>query len=119
MSLKTTALIVTAALATSAFAGEAQADSSHALDACVKSFIADYLPDRVVRVVDKDRSVPSPLETFYGRKYTIALAAYGIDSGTLIAQARCVANNRGHVIVLDNPPAAEYVSRADFAVTMR
>lgn len=119
MSLKTTALIAAVVLGTTAFGNVARADAAHALDACVKSFVTGYLPDRVVRHVDKDQSTASAIQSFYVRKYTIALAAYGADSGTLIAQARCVASNRGHVIVLDNPPASEYVARADYAVTVR
>jgi hypothetical protein len=47
------------------------------------------------------------------RKYTIALSARGLRSGEVLAEARCVADHEGIVLVLDQPPA-DYVAHADF-----
>ena len=113
-------ILTMAALAAIPFAAPAQAGSDAALDACVKSFIDAYLPGHPVKQVNKQEPASGPIDTHYApRQYTIALAAYSARSGDLLAQARCVASRRGDVIVLDSPPASEYVARANFAVTFR
>lgn len=91
--------------------------ADRAVNACVKAFVDTHVPkDRIVHVV-KDRS-PSLMDRFHRqRAYTIALTAQGSESGKVLAQARCVANVRGEVIVLDNPPPATYIAQADFVVT--
>lgn len=119
MSLKPSVLTLIA-LAAVPFAAQAQPSAETALDACVKSFVATYLPGHPVRQVSKRAPAPGFIESYYApRQYTIALTAYGARSGNLLAQARCVANRSGSVIVLDSPPAGEYVARADFAVSLR
>lgn len=96
------------------------ASSNQALDACVKAFVANYIPKESVVRVYKHRPTPGPLAILLDRKgtYTIALTARGKRSGEEIAQARCVANSRGDVIVMDSPPADTYVAKADFAATV-
>ena len=113
-------ILAVAALAAIPFTAPAQAGSDAALDACVKSFIDAYLPGHPVKLVNKQEPATGPLDTYYApRQYTIALTAYSARSGDLLAQARCVASRRGDVIVLDSPPAAEYVARANFVVSLR
>lgn len=114
MTLAMAGTLVLVATPLAAYAG-----SNQALDACVKSFVANYIPkDRVVRVY-KHRPAPGPLALMHDKAtYTIALSARGKRSGQEIAQARCVANTRGEVIVLDSPPADTYVADADFAAVV-
>ena len=113
-------VLTAVALAAMPLAAPAQAGSDAAIDACVKSFVDAYLPGHPVKLVNKQQPATGPLDTHYApRQYTIALAAYSAQSGDLLAQARCVASRRGDVIVLDSPPAAEYVARATFAVSLR
>jgi hypothetical protein len=114
----TLAMVGTLVLAAAPLASHA--GSNQALDACVKSFVESYIPkDRVVRVY-KHQPTPGPLGILQDRKgtYTIALSARGKSSGKEIAQARCVANTRGDVIVMDSPPANTYVADADFAAVI-
>lgn len=119
MKLRHTFLAAALAL-TVPFASHAQSGSTAAVNACVKSFTEAYLPKYSVKRVRKDRSPVSPLEAFYKPStYTIALAAYGVHSGELLAQARCVASGKGVVVVLDTPPAGEYVARADYSISLR
>lgn len=91
--------------------------SDRAVDACVKAFVDTHVPkDRVVHVVKEKSS--SLTDRFDRRRaYTIALKAEGTQSGKILAQARCVANVRGEVMVLDSPPPATYIAKADVAVT--
>ena len=120
MSLKKAALFAAVVVASAPLASEARQGPSAAVDACVKSFVESYLPERTVREVKKHIPAAGPIDAYYSpREYTVALAAYGADSGKMLAQARCVANNRGVVIVLDSPPSGEDVARADFAITLR
>ena len=101
-------------------ASQAAPGPSAALDACVKSFLETYLPNHPVKQIRKRIPTTGPIDAFYGpRQYTIALSAQGVRSGDVLAEARCVANSKGIVIVLDSPAAGEYVARADFAVTLR
>lgn len=91
--------------------------ADRAVNACVQAFVEAQVPkDRIVHVV-KDRQ-SSLMDRFHRqRAYTIALTAQGKQSGKVLAQARCVANVRGEVIVLDSPPPSTYVAQADFVVT--
>lgn len=119
MKLKSSILTLIA-LAAVPFASQAQPGADAAVDACVKSFADTYLPGHPVKHVSKRAPAAGPIDTYYApRRYTISLSAYGARSGDLLAQARCVASRKGVVIVLDSPPAGEYVARADFAVSLR
>lgn len=114
----TLAMVGTLVLAAAPIASHA--GSNKAINACVKSFVANYVPkDRVIRV-HRYVPAPGPLSLLLDRKgtYTVALAARGKTSGKEIAQARCVANGRGDVIVLDSPPVDTYVADADFAAVV-
>lgn len=118
MNLKSSVLTLVV-LAAAPFASQAQPGDA-AVDACVKSFVDTYLPGHPVKQVSKRSPVQSTIEMHYApRQYTIALSAYGVRSGDLLAQARCVASKRGIVIVLDAPSADEYVARADYRVSLR
>lgn len=121
MNIKTSTFGVLAACV--AFAApttsDAKAGPAAALDACVKSFVQTYLPDRTVRHVDKAAYTPHPLSVFAKREYTVLLSARGADSGTLIAEAQCVASRDGIVLVLDSAVAAHHQARADFVVSLR
>jgi hypothetical protein len=113
-------ILALVALAAVPFAAQAQPGADAAVDACVKSFVDTYLPGHPIKQVSKQEPAPGPIDTYYApRQYTIALAAYNARSGDLLAQARCVANRKGTVIVLDSPPAGEYVARANYTVSLR
>ncbi|MFC4309609.1 hypothetical protein ACFPN2_11010 [Steroidobacter flavus] len=113
---KPLAVVSLAILASTPFL--AQASPLHkATDACVSAFVDTYLPNAKkvrIRVVD---GAASPLD-YFPKQFTIALSAY-TRSGQEVATARCVASNKGQVIVLDNPPPAEYVASADFVVGLK
>jgi hypothetical protein len=98
-------------------ASNAGGNPERALDACVQSFVATYLPNRVVHV-QKRLGATSPL-AIYERTLTIAITARGARSGEPIAQARCVASARGDVLVIDNPPLETYLASADFTANLR
>jgi hypothetical protein len=112
-----TSLVLCGMLALVATPHASYADSAQrAVNACVKSFVDIYLPDRVVQV-HKQLPASGPLDRYIG-SYTILLTAEGKTSSTL-AQAQCVANRRGAVIVMDSGPIAKSISKADFVVSLR
>ena len=109
------ALLVFAAIPLTSQAAPDSADT--AIDACIKAFVSTYLPNHPVRTtksVTSQGAVPLVLQP---RKYTIDLNARGAVSGALIAQARCIADARGLVLVLDTPPANDS-GHADFVATL-
>ena len=112
-------ILAVIALAAVPFASQANGGDA-AVDACVKSFVDGYLSGHPVKKVRRDAPIETAVERYYApRQYTVALSAHGVRSGDLLAQARCVASKSGIVIVLDNPPADEYLARADFVVSLR
>jgi hypothetical protein len=111
-------LIMCGTLALAAVPCASYADSAErAVNACVKSFVDTYLPDRVVHV-RKQLPSPGPLDRYID-SYTIVLMAEGKTSAAPLAQAQCVANRRGDVIVMDGAPIAKSLSKADFVVSLR
>ena len=98
---------------------DAKAGPNAAIDACMKSFVATYFPERTVRQVATPIVNPSPLSLFSSREYTVLLSAHGASSGDLIAEARCVANRNGIVVVLESGAVAASRGKADFVVSMR
>lgn len=124
MNLKTTSIVsaVAACVAMAAMpvTSEAKASGNAAVDACVKSFVATYLPGRTVRPVKYISPAPGPIALYWApRDFTVLLSAHGVDSGELVAEARCVASRAGTVIVLDQPDLAREKVRADFVVALR
>lgn len=121
MKLKALSLAALFVLGTAPTASHAQTGAQAALDSCVKSFVETYLPGHPVRKVAKDSPATGILDRFWqSNKYTILLSARGVESRDVIAQARCVADRKGIVIVLDQPSfAALRTLRADFVVSMR
>lgn len=111
-------LVLCGVLALAAVPGASYADgAARAVNACVKSFVDTYLPDRVVDV-RKELPAPGPLDR-YVSSYTVALTAYGKTTGAPVAQAQCVATRRGSVIVMDGAPSGDFVAKADFVVNLR
>ncbi len=111
------ALAALVALSATPLASEAGA-SKTALDACVNSFVDTYLPDRTVhRVVVPTTIRPHTLYT--ARDYSVHLTAHGSKSGELVAEAFCIANRNGIVVVLESPVVAQHKARADYVVSMR
>ena len=95
-----------------------QAASPAALNACIKSFVETYLPERTVHhVIKHDTARPHTL--FSARDYSVLLSAHGVKSGELVAEARCIANRDGIVVVLESPVLAQHKARADYVVSMR
>lgn len=83
--------------------------ADRAIDACVKSFVDNYLPKgQIVRVrkVEPPTSPVTELLAIRAATFTIDLTARGARSGVELARARCVASRRGDVIVLDAPDDA-------------
>lgn len=113
-----TRIAVLAALACSLtpLASEASAPQA-ALDACVKAFTTTYLPGHALRAT-RTVSSPSTLMLIRPTEYSIALSARGVTSGKILAEARCVANGKGLVLVLDQP-TENYTAQADFVFTLR
>lgn len=111
-----TALIVVAAAPFTAHA--AGPGAAAAFNACTKAFVETYLPNRVVRQQSTIEFTRSPLEFWNVRKYTIALRALGATSGEVVAEARCIADRKGVVLVLDTPPTQEYVAHANITATL-
>lgn len=118
MNTKSASLGAVATLIALAAPVATQAESSAAavVDSCVKSFVETYMPERTVRDV-KLAGEHGAIRT--DREYTILLTARGAKSGTLIAEARCVAKGNGIVVVLDTSVAASDIANADFVVAMR
>lgn len=111
-------LVMCGLLALAAMPYASYADGAdRAVNACVKSFVDAYLPDRVVQV-HKQLPAPGPLDRYID-SYLIVLTAAGKTSATPLAQAQCVATRRGAVIVMDSAPIAKSLSKADFVVSLR
>lgn len=102
---KKTLSIAILALAAAPLTTQAATGPEAAVNACVKAFVSTYLPGHPVRPM---KSVipqnPLPL-ALWQRKHTVDLSARGAESGKILAEARCIADNNGIVIVLDSPPA--------------
>jgi hypothetical protein len=122
MKLRHTAIAAVLALTALPFTSQATTDRPQAaVNACVKAFVQTYLSDYQVRETKKIlRATNSPIEAYYqARKYSVALTARGLQSGDLIAQAHCVANGNGIVLVLDTPADPAVMARTDFVVSVR
>ena len=90
-----------------------------AVNACVKAFVSTYLPNHPVKATKTTGFAnPTSIALWQPRRYTIALSAVGTKSGEILAEARCIADHEGIVIVLDRTPT-NYVARADFVATLR
>lgn len=87
-----------------------------AVKSCVQTFIDTYLKDRTVRSTVQ---IPAPTPLRPQHSYTVDLSAHGAQSGDLVAQARCTANARGKVTVLDSVDAGTYLAAADFTVSLK
>jgi hypothetical protein len=115
--MNTKELTIVAVFAFSAFllSQASMANPNAAFDSCVKAFTNTYFPNHPVRQVRTNASqYPTTLTRIAPRKYTIALAARGVQSNEVLAEARCVANDNGIVLILDNPPLLSYLAKADF-----
>lgn len=113
---KSLPVIGLALLAATPFVAHAGAGSK-ATKACVQAFVDTYVPH--AKKVNLRISEP-PLRplTYAPRKVVVALSAH-LPDGTELATARCVANVKGDVMVLDNPPPSTYLASADFVVGLK
>lgn len=81
------------------------ADSTTAMDACVKSFLAsDAAKDRKVTVETRSESVPRPLAL--SGLYQIEVVATGRESGKQIARIVCHADTQGTIVAVNGRPAS-------------
>lgn len=121
MKLKALSLAAIFALGVVPIASHAGTSPAAALDACVKSFVQTHLPGHPVKKVTQHSPAESAMNRFWRpNSYTILLSARGVDSGTVIAEARCVASRNGIVVVLDQPSrTALREMHADSVVSMR
>jgi hypothetical protein len=119
MKAKTVALAALATFAVAPIAGQAAPAPKTAFNACVKAFVSAYLPGRIVHTTKANDSGQLTTLSLTQNKYTIALTARGVDTGTVLAEARCVADGKGIVLVLDQPATLDYVARADFRADIR
>ena len=112
---KSTLSLVILALAAAPLATQAAPGGPNAaVNACVKAFVSTYLPNHPVKATNTTGfRTPTSIALRQPRKYTIALSAVGARSGEVLAEARCIADHEGIVLVLDQPPT-NYVARADF-----
>jgi hypothetical protein len=81
------------------------ADSTDAMDACVRAFLAsEVAKDRKV-VVEKDfESVPRPLAL--SGLYKIEVVATGRESGKQVARIVCQADTKGTIVALNGKPTS-------------
>ena len=106
------------ALASSPLTSQAAPGADVAANACIKAFVSTYLPNHPIKAMKTTGfQHPVSLALWQPRKYTIALSARGVTSGDILAEARCIANNDGIVLVLDTPPD-NIMARADFSLTL-
>ena len=116
MNFKKSSMVSLLALAVAPLCTEAApATATSALNACVKAFVQTYVPNNPVRVTrTRSAEVPRVLSLALPSKHTIELSARGVESGTVLAQARCIADKNGIVLILDAGTSAETViARAD------
>lgn len=118
MSIKRYSLAAIVLLAAAPYSSEA-AGPEAAFNACTKAFVNTYLPNRIVRQQKTVDAAHSPLELRYTRTYTIALRAVGATSHTVLAEARCIADKKGLVLVLDTPPTRDYLAQADYTASLQ
>jgi hypothetical protein len=121
MNIKKVSIVALLALAAAPLTSQAgTAGPGAAFDACVKAFVATYLPNHPIKQTQTSNAQnPTTIAFWQPRKYTIALSARGVRSGDVLAEARCVADNNGIVLILDTPPVSNYVASADFVATLR
>lgn len=94
------------------------ADASSAFDACVKSFIESKLPKAQQVSVRKNIPYTSTVLALQPKSYTIDLVAQEVKSGAEIAQARCVADRRGRVLVLGEDGFGSTTQKADMVAAV-
>lgn len=97
-----TMLAIAAAVALPA-TSDARNSPEAAVDACVKSFVGTYLSEHPVKQVKKRIPARSPLDVLSSRSFTVELSARGAQTGTIYAQARCVGDDKGVVLVEELP----------------
>jgi hypothetical protein len=120
MNTKKLTIMATLACAATLVSHASTANPNAAFDSCVQAFTNTYLPKHPVRQVRTSApQYPTTLTLAAPRKYTIALSARGVQSNAVLAEARCVANENGIVLILDKPPLLSYLSQADFVATVR
>lgn len=94
-------MISAAAALLSPFASHAESAATNAaMDVCISRFIAGNFPDRQTTIKVKKESVTeSPLLSLASRpNHTIYLSAKGRSTGTKLASATCVVNDRGVIL---------------------
>ncbi|PZN32578.1 MAG: hypothetical protein DIU71_07210 [Proteobacteria bacterium] len=98
----------------------ASAGPAQALDACLESYVETYVPAGHPIKLIKQRERRAPFTEFSQSSgpYTIAIEARGTESGKLYGSARCIADARGHVIVMDTPPPHTYRALATFTAVL-
>ena len=111
--------ILTGIAASLCFASTASlADSTAAMDACVKAFVStSVLKDRAVVAVATEAAPASSLTQ--RRSYAIVLLATGKQSGKRFAQATCRVDRNGTAIALDGKPLPTPVAEAKVALGNR
>ena len=87
------------------------ADSTAAMDACVKAFLAtDIAKDRKVTVQTSRDSVPRPIAL--SGLYRIEVVAKGRESGQQLARIVCDADQKGTIVAVNGRPTSSVASLA-------
>jgi hypothetical protein len=87
------------------------ADSSVAIDACIKAFLSsDVAKDRKVTVQKNLDSVPRPLAL--SGLYTVEVVAKGRESGKQLARVICHADQKGTIVAVNGRPTSAVAALA-------
>jgi len=119
MNTKVAALAALLCMSAASSPAQAATAPTKAFNACVKAFVTTYLPGRAVRTAESIDSSRLNTLALTQRRFTIAFSARGAESGAVLAEARCVADGKGIVLVLDKPATLDYLASADIRAEVR
>jgi hypothetical protein len=93
-------LTVLSAATLLAFPFATQADSDHAMEACIKAFVGSTLADQKVTIYRKP-ALATAFPGYDAHASRIDLVAARRDSGKEVAHATCVVNSSGVVTTME------------------
>lgn len=101
MNIKTSSIVALLAVAAAPLAANAaDPESTAAFDACIKAFSTTQIAGHPVAKTRTNYAYASPtLEYWKPTRYTIDVHARGVQSGDLVATARCIVDKDGVVLI--------------------
>jgi hypothetical protein len=112
MNIKTSSLVALLSLAAAPLTSPASDTASNAaFDACIKAFTTTYVPNHRVRDTRTNDSA-TLLDYWKPSSYTIEVRARGVKSGKTLAEARCLVDHKG-VVVIQDAAAPNYAVSVD------